>query len=114
MNATRRDLFLSPSINELPDFLSDAPVSVVLHCNSGTVHQRIARFLVGRCFVLIAKILPVQTCKDLCVVQGTGAGKNASQLLKASCASYAQATASVANHGCEPHRTPKGSLEASF
>ena len=27
--------------------------------------------------MLIAKILPVKTCKDLCVVQGTGAGKNA-------------------------------------
>ena len=82
--------FSTPSISELPDFLSDAPVSDVLHCNSSTVHQRIAWFLVGRCFVLIAKILPVQTCKDLCVVQGTGVGKNASQLLKASCASYAK------------------------
>ena len=79
----------APSISELLDFLSDTPVSVVLHCNSVSVHQRIAWFLVGHCFVLIAKILPVQTRQDLCVVQGTGAGKYASQLLKASCASYA-------------------------
>ena len=35
-------------------------------------------------------VLYLQTCKDLCIVQGTGAGEYASQLLKASCASYAR------------------------
>ena len=35
-------------------------------------------------------VLCLQTHKDLCMVQGTGAGEYASQLLKASCASYAR------------------------
>ena len=39
------------SISGLSDFLSDGPVSEVFHCNSGIVHQWIARFPVGRsCF----------------------------------------------------------------
>ena len=40
-------------------------------------------------------VLDLQTRQDLCVVQGTGAGKNASQLLKASCASYAKGLRSL-------------------
>ena len=43
-----RTTISAPSISESPDFLSDGPVSEVLHCNSGTVHQWIARFPVGR------------------------------------------------------------------
>ena len=38
-------------------------------------------------------VLCLQTHKDLCIVQGTGAGEYASQLLKASCASYAKGLA---------------------
>ena len=41
-------------------------------------------------------VLYLQTCKDLCIVQGTGAGEYASQLLKASCASYAKGLAQLA------------------
>ena len=41
-------------------------------------------------------VLYLQTCKDLCIVQGTAAGKYASQLLKASCASYAKGLAQLA------------------
>ena len=40
-------------------------------------------------------VLYLQTCKDLCVVQGTAAGNYASQLLKASCASYAKGLRSL-------------------
>ena len=41
-------------------------------------------------------VLYLQTCKNLCVVQGTGAGEYASQLLKASRASYAKGLAQLA------------------
>ena len=40
-------------------------------------------------------VLHLQTRQDLCVVQGTGAAKYASQLLKASCASYAKGLRSL-------------------
>ena len=70
-----RSAFPAPSISKSTDFLPDAIVFEVLNCISGTVHQRIARFPVGRCFVLIVRILTVQTCQDLCVVQGTAGGR---------------------------------------
>ena len=45
---------------------------------------------------LVYTFLYLQTCKDLCIVQGTGAGEYASQLLKASCVSYAKRLAQLA------------------
>ena len=41
-------------------------------------------------------VLYLQTCNDLCIVQGTRAGEYASQLLKASRASYAKGLAQLA------------------
>ena len=43
-----RNTISASSISGLSDFLSDGPVSEVFHCNSGIVHQWIARFPVGR------------------------------------------------------------------
>ena len=61
----------------------------VVQCESKGVQSA-----VQRCQGFTVRCL--QTCKDLCIVQGTGAGEYACQLLKASCASYAKELAQLA------------------
>ena len=67
----------------------------VLHIFRPRWSRRVKAFIQGavqRCQGYTVLHL-LQTCQDLCVVQGTAAGKYASQLLKASCASYAKGLA---------------------